>query len=184
MVFQYLESALHTLVVAASDKSRTRFQVVRSNLGYNGMHIIGEPAYNCTVRGHARYSNDARKLPTERVWVSLSLFISYKRIIVKFSSFRTIILWIWITCLRKVFCYYRGQVHRHTGGCTQAAGAPPPPPTDFSRGHIRAKTSNVQAKPLEYSGKLNEFSGQNAWFFSFQTLSSCIALCFVLSLCI
>ena len=32
MIFQYLESTLHTLVVAMSDKPRTSFQVVRNNL--------------------------------------------------------------------------------------------------------------------------------------------------------
>ena len=32
MVFQYLESTLHTLVVAKSDKHRTSFQFVRNNL--------------------------------------------------------------------------------------------------------------------------------------------------------
>ena len=32
MVFQYLESTLHTLVVATSDKPWARFQVVRNNL--------------------------------------------------------------------------------------------------------------------------------------------------------
>ena len=32
MVFQYLESTLHTLVVAKSDKPQTSFQVVRNNL--------------------------------------------------------------------------------------------------------------------------------------------------------
>ena len=32
MVYQYLESPLHTLVVAMSDKPQTSFQVVRNNL--------------------------------------------------------------------------------------------------------------------------------------------------------
>ena len=32
MVFQYLESTLHTLVVATSDKPQTSFQVIRNNL--------------------------------------------------------------------------------------------------------------------------------------------------------
>ena len=43
MVFQYLESTLHTSVVATSDKPRTSFQVVRNNLCYYGTHKIREP---------------------------------------------------------------------------------------------------------------------------------------------
>ena len=40
MVFQYLESTLHTLVVATSDKPRTSFQVVRNNLKFVKMVCI------------------------------------------------------------------------------------------------------------------------------------------------
>ena len=43
MVFQYLESTLHTSVVATSDKPRTSFQVVRNNRCYYGTHKIREP---------------------------------------------------------------------------------------------------------------------------------------------
>ena len=45
MTFQYLESTLHTLVVAMSDKPRTSFQFVRNNLCWNGMHKISEPVW-------------------------------------------------------------------------------------------------------------------------------------------
>ena len=45
MVFQYLESTLHILVVAMSDKPWTSIQVVRNNLCSNGMHKIREPVY-------------------------------------------------------------------------------------------------------------------------------------------
>ena len=45
MVFQYLESFLHTLVVATSDKPWTSFQVVRNFRCWNGMHKISEPVY-------------------------------------------------------------------------------------------------------------------------------------------
>ena len=40
MVFQYLESTLHTVVVAMLDKPQTSFQVVRNNLPYNGMQKL------------------------------------------------------------------------------------------------------------------------------------------------
>ena len=45
MVFQYLESTLHTLAVATSDKRQTSFQVVRNNLCLDGMHKISEQVY-------------------------------------------------------------------------------------------------------------------------------------------
>ena len=50
MVFQYLESTLHTLVVATSDKPRTSLQAVRNNLCHNGMHKLSEQVY-CSVPG-------------------------------------------------------------------------------------------------------------------------------------
>ena len=49
MVFQYLESTLHTLVVATSDKPRTSFQVVRNNICKNGMHTIISEQVDSTV---------------------------------------------------------------------------------------------------------------------------------------
>ena len=45
MVFQYLESTLHTLVVAISDKPQTSLQVVRNSLCENGIHEISESVY-------------------------------------------------------------------------------------------------------------------------------------------
>ena len=45
MEFQYLESTLHSLVIATSDIPRTSCQVVRNNLFLNGMHNMSEPVY-------------------------------------------------------------------------------------------------------------------------------------------